>query len=411
MNPHVLVMNRWPQYRNDRQWDHEFCRYDDIIPPSCDVSYLCDADGRSGVPAAADPRRVHVVAGFDDVGALLDRVASVIDRHGPVTHVLAFSEYLLDAAAVVRAHFGIPGHRPDDVDRFRDKTEMKRLLRAAGLRVPAWFACDGAGDIHARALELGFPLILKPVRGASSKGVLKVDCVDAWRRIVETRELRGYEIEEYIDGDILHVDGVVDAAGRCVFMSVSRYVSSCLAFESGAPLGSVVLPESPATRACRAFAAACLQALGLRGSAFHLELFDRNGELVFLEIGARVPGADVPYVLHRVFGVNLFRLWVDVVLGRPTPPPRPAAASGGWLTIPRPGPLPRKVIAAGSLLGRVPGLYRELIPAAGETLADTGGGYTHLQGGRFLVEGDSEAQVLASLRAIRAQYVLETVPA
>ncbi|WP_063532564.1 ATP-grasp domain-containing protein [Burkholderia sp. MSMB1589WGS] len=411
MNPHVLVMNRWPQYRNDRQWDHELCRYDDIVAPHCDVSYLCDDEGRRGVPATADPSRVHAVADFDDIGALLERVASVIDIHGPITHVLAFSEYLLDSAAVVRAHFGIPGHWPDDVDRFRDKTEMKRLLRAAGIRVPAWFACDGADDVDARALELGFPLILKPVRGASSKGVLKVASADAWRRVVETSDLRGFEIEEYIDGDILHVDGVVDAAGQSVFASVSRYVSSCLDFESGAPLGSVVQTESPATAACRSFAAACLQALGLRSSAFHLELFDRNGELTFLEIGARVPGADVPYVLHRVFGVNLFRMWVDVVLGRPIQPLRPAATSGGWLTIPRPGPLPRKVIAAPSLIGRVPGLYRELVPAAGEMLADTGGGYTHLQGGRFLVEGDSEAQVLASMSAIRAQYVLETVPA
>ncbi|MET5020368.1 carboxylate--amine ligase, partial [Burkholderia pseudomallei] len=59
------------------------------------------------------------------------------------------------------AHFGIPGHRPDDLDRFRDKTEMKRLLREAGLRVPSRFASDAAGDIHARALDLGFQRILK----------------------------------------------------------------------------------------------------------------------------------------------------------------------------------------------------------------------------------------------------------
>ncbi|KVE26653.1 carboxylate--amine ligase [Burkholderia singularis] len=413
MKPHVLVMNRWPQYRNARQWDHELCRYDEIIPPDCDVSYLCDDEGRTGVPITADVRRVHAVASFDDIGEVIARVARVISLHGPVTHVLAFSEYLLDAAAAVRAHFEIPGHRPGDVDRFRDKTEMKRLLHAAGIRVPAWFACDadGAGDNDARALELGFPLILKPVRGASSKGVLKVESIDAWRRIVQTRELRGFEIEEYIDGDILHVDGVVDAFGQSVFMSVSRYISSCLEFEAGVPLGSVIQTESPVTAACRAFAAACVQALGLHGSAFHLELFERDGELIFLEVGARVPGADVPYVVHRVFGVNLFRLWVDVVLGNSSSPPRNVATSGGWLTIPRPAPLPRKVVIARSLVGRVPGLYRELIPAAGEMLTDTGGGYTHLQGGRFLVEGRNEAQVLASMDAIRTQYVLETVPA
>ena len=412
MKPHILVMNRWPQYRNGRQWDHELCRYEDILPGHCDVSYLCDEEGCTGLSGLIDPRRVSVIPDFGEIDSVVARVGRVIDEHGPITHLLAFSEYLLDPAAAVRQQFGIPGHRPADVDRFRDKIVMKRLLGAANMRVPKWFSCDGNEDIERCALELGFPLILKPVRGASSEGVQKVESLDALRGILATRDLKGFEIEEYVEGDIFHVDGVIDAEGQFVFSSVSRYISSCLNFKSGSPLGSIIQTESPLRSACQSFANGCLQALGLLASAFHLELFHRDDELIFLEVGARVPGADVPYVVHRTFGVNLFRLWADVVLGRSASAPAvTASASGGWITIPRPVPLPRKVLSAKSLLGSIPGLYRELIPVPGEILTDTGGGYTHMQGGRFLIEGVNEADVQASIDAVRTRYMLETIPA
>ncbi|WP_304993173.1 DUF1611 domain-containing protein [Burkholderia plantarii] len=411
MKPHILVMNRWPQYRNGHPWDHELCRHDEIIPSRYAVSYLCDEEGSRGLPLGQDPARVYRVDDFLDTEALAAQVKRAIVEHGPVSHLLAFSEYLLDPAAAMRERFGIPGQSRAEVDRFRDKTLMKRILQAADLRVPRWFACTTPDETEARARELGFPLILKPIRGASSKGVRKLDSIDALRAALATPDLGQYEIEEYIDGEILHVDGVLDRAGRCMFLCVSRYISSCLDFEAGVPLGSVIQTDTPLARACRAFALACLRALELRGSAFHLELFSRHGELVFLEIGARVPGADVPYTVDRAFGVNLFRLWVDAALDLPASlpvvsPPR----SAGWVTIPRPAPLPRRVVSAGSLLGRVPGLYRELIPAPGDLLTDTGGGYTHLQGGRFLIEGANEREVLASIREIVARYELSTTP-
>jgi hypothetical protein len=416
MSAHVLVLNRWPQYADSAQWDNELSRYDELIPRDHAVSYLCDPAGATGVPRDVAPHRIATIENFGDPAVVAGAVTQIVERHGAITHVVALSEYLLDTAATIRQQFGIAGHRPADVDRYRDKTVMKRLLHDANLRAPRWVTCTADRVATERqALELGFPLILKPVRGASSKGVETIDSIDGLRKIIETRDLAGYEIEEFIDGDIYHVDGVLDQAGHCVFACVSRYISSCLKFEAGAPLGSIVQTPSATSRAYKAFALDCLKALGLTGSAFHLELFDRNGELVFLEVGARVPGADVPYVVHQVFGVNLFQLWMDVVLAHPRSG-SPARAtvenerSGGWITIPRPRPLPCKVISATSLLGRVPGLYREFIPSSNQILAETGGGYTNLQGGRFLIQADTEDMVLAAMNAIRTRYELRTIP-
>ncbi len=207
------------------------------------------------------------------------------------------------------------------------------------------------------------------------------------------------------------VDGVVDREGQCLFASVSRYLSSCLAFAAGAPFGSVIQADGEHRTRCERFALGVLAALDLRASAFHLELFDTGTELVFLEIGARVPGADVPYVIHDVYGVNLYQLWVDVLMGKPVRPmPRDGAASGAWLMIPRPQPLPRRVVHATPLVGKVPFLYREVVPKAGDLLEHCEG-YATLQGGRFLFKGGTPREILEAVHTAQRDYRLTTVAA
>jgi len=405
------VLNRWPQYRGTERWDNALARYDDLLDHArYRVSYLCDPLGRRDL--LADERSacgIAVIPNFDDVERVVELAGELASAHGPFDHVVAFSEYLLDAAAAVRERYGIPGPRPEYVDRFRDKTIMKRLLAAAGIRVPVWFVCSTRRGVETAAAELGFPLVVKPVRGASSQGV-RIVAGAAELDALDPAALRGFELEEYVDGDLLHADGVVDRDGRPLFTSISRYVSPCLAFESGAPLGSVVQTRSAARDAYEQYAARVLAALDLRASAFHLEFFERCGELVFLEIGARVPGADVSYVIEDVYGVNLFRLWVEAALhGRTERVATAHERSGGWLTIPRPRPLPSRVVEASSLLGRVPLVYREAIPRPGDVLQETPG-YANAQGGRFLFRGGHESAVAAAIASAIAEYRLTTTP-
>jgi hypothetical protein len=408
MSSNILVLNRWPQYPAGDRWDNELARYRDLISHTQNnVTYICDSVGQQGVTVnCGASSHIHVVTDFANTDEVISLIGKLIQRNGTFDHVIAFSEYLLDIAALIRGRYGIPGPKPADVDRFRDKTTMKAILQRAQIRVPHWVLCDNPEQMLADAEILGFPLILKPRRGASSKGVRKIETVRELVSAFDGLTFVDYEMEEYVDGDMLHADGVVDCDGNCLFLCISRYIAPCLAFEQGTPLGSIIQTQPLAKY--HQFALRCLAALKLRSSAFHLEFFDTEKELVFLEIGARVPGADVSYVVHDVYGVNLFQLWVDVSLGRRTSPYHCSSRdSGGWLTIPRPQPLPQKVLHATPLLGKVPFLYRELVPKAGDILEDVGG-YASLQGGRFLFRGGTEHQIAEAIRVAQSQYTLET---
>ena len=411
MSGAILFLTRWPLYEDERRWENRLAAPELVFDPETDrVTYVCDESGRSGVPA--DAERVHVVPDFGDLDGVLETVDAIVRDEGPFDHVIGFSEILLDLAATLRERYGVPGSGPEETSRFCDKTVMKERVSRAGLRVPRWASCRTEDQVLAAAEEFGYPVIVKPVRGASSQGVREIATAEELRALCAERSLDDLEIEEFVQGEILHVDGVLDAAGKPLFLCTSRYVSTCLDFETlGAPLGSVFQTDPAVRGRCEDFAVRCLTALGLRSSAFHLELFDTGDELVFLEVGARVPGADVSYVINDVHGVNLFRLWVDVLLGRPVDPPVPdPELSGGWLIVKGPEPLPQKVTAATSLLGQIPYLYRELVPRPGEVLVSQPGSYATLQGGRFLFRGGAQEQIEEAVRQARAQYRLTTEP-
>src|SRR5258708_5467471 len=69
------------------------------------VTYVCDANGWRGVPAAA--KDAHLVPSLEDGEAVARLVADLVAKDGPFDRVIAFSEYLLDLAASLRERFGV----------------------------------------------------------------------------------------------------------------------------------------------------------------------------------------------------------------------------------------------------------------------------------------------------------------
>ncbi|HWB66955.1 MAG TPA: D-alanine--D-alanine ligase family protein [Mycobacteriales bacterium] len=59
-----------------------------------------------------------------------------------------------------------------------DKQQMKRLLAAAGLAVPAYAVARAGRPVPAAVAELGLPVFVKPARGGSSIGISRVTRAD-----------------------------------------------------------------------------------------------------------------------------------------------------------------------------------------------------------------------------------------
>ncbi|MDK1290630.1 ATP-grasp domain-containing protein [Pseudoalteromonas umbrosa] len=413
----IVILNNFWQYENSDRWDFELVEYDKwFCHQSYHITYIVNERGRSCVTAPESLCSIYEVTDFKDAAQLEAIMAEVIACHGPVDRVIAFSENLLTPAAMLREKFAIFGPKQQETERFRNKVVMKELVARAGLRVPKFIGLaqdvSGIASPLARFIaEVGFPLILKPVDGASSIGVKRIDSQQQLDLALEGCTQGQWQLEEFIEGEVYHVDGLVDAQGQILFSVSSRYINTCLEFSFVSPLGSTMVdPNSELHQHLEQFSQASLDALTLINSAFHLEVFvTADNEIIFLEVGARVAGADVPYVIAHNTGINLFSHWVDLIVNQHTEIQPTYRGLGAWLMFGLPEQLPQKVLGVSQFMGRVSSVYRQFLPES-QSLLFKEGGYCSLQSGRFLFSNQCALSLQADVNYVVEQFQIELQP-
>ncbi|MDN3354831.1 ATP-grasp domain-containing protein [Actinomadura sp. DC4] len=270
--------------------------------------------GKAGATVAessyVDPERAReLIAGvLDDPGA------------GEVT-LHSFDERNLLLAADLRAEFGLPGLRREDVLPFRDKCLMKERLVAKGIRVPRFgrydtaAAADRAAYFRAIADEVGLPFILKPVDGNSADGVYEIGSFDDYAAVPADLG-RPYEYEEFVDGTIYSVN-IISQHRSSLTAGVTEYLVNSSAVREGRVNADINLIDTdPRVPRMIAFAEDVLDALGRPDGASHLELFlTADDELVFLEVAARFKGLAGVAAMQRNYGVALVNLAFEVEAG------------------------------------------------------------------------------------------------
>lgn len=320
---HVLVLHRVPD---------SFVRYaENIDHDRHDVTYVYAPDRAVTLPAADLRSRRFERPGTGDTAAeVLEAVAGL---PGPDA-VVALSEYDLLAAGRLRDVFGIAGPTEKDVLPVRDKVVMKEVIAGADLRVPRFLPLADALRDGPAAVPWTGRTVLKPVSGASSEGVATFPTPTAAMDAGADLDPAGQEIEEFVEGPILHVDGLV-VGGVLVAVVASEYVGTCLGFAQGTPLGSVQVDLDPDLSG---WTRRCLEALDLRNGPFHLEGIRTPTGVVFLEIGARFGGADVVDTFELATGIRLppahLQLLVDGPLAAPQARVPAPDECYGWFVLP-----------------------------------------------------------------------------
>jgi biotin carboxylase len=262
------------------------------------------------------PVQVEIVR-WHETAAVLARVKA-LHQERPFTALATIDERMMEQAARLRDELQLPGLRAADVPRFRDKPTMKRVLGAAGVRVPEFALCTERAAVEA-LLSRHERIVIKPVDGMGSFGIVfaeSVQDVAAWFAEHGT-ELDHYEAEEFICGPMYHVNAVV-RDGLPIYTSAAPYLPGMapVDFGVGAPLASVLLEEMPLRRKLVAFSDRVIQALGLRDGITHLECFVTPAdEVVFCEIAARPAAGGIVRMIEAQSGINYGRAAVLLALG------------------------------------------------------------------------------------------------
>ena len=320
--------------------------------PSCEISSLgyvdtVDGNGNQRQEALVDySQQVNLNDAQGVVSAARARHASQ-----PVHGVMGYDDEVMPLVSRIATTLGLVGNPVETAIATRDKALMKERLSAADVPIAPYALAQDEDDAVRWANRSGYPVVVKPVRGAGSLGVIRADSEFELRsayqwvcRIVHEHGLNtegdsGTEqlVEQYLDGSEFSVE----------LLARDGELHVLCEFEKPQPLHGPFFEETiyvtPARltperrREMQSLAQQAMRALGIRNGPAHCELRLSNEGLFVIEIASRLIGGACSRVFPYVLGENIHEHILNIALGNKQPLPRQQAMAAGAMMIPVPG--------------------------------------------------------------------------
>ncbi len=214
-----------------------------------------------------------------------------------VDGVLAMAVEAAGSASRIAEALGIPTVGSTAADRATDKLARLKAWRAAGVSCPSFGEATDARQAMQVAQEIGLPVVLKPLKRAGARGVVRCDSLEEVREVydISARESEATVlIEEYIEGtehssESLVVDGRIHTLGFSDRNYDTKYKYPPHLLENGDTCPTV-LPQD-VYEDVLAEVEKAIRALGIDfGPAKGDILVSNEGRVYMLEMAARLSG-------------------------------------------------------------------------------------------------------------------------
>jgi len=272
-----------------------------LFPPDRYRVSVLSSSARTGGDGAAETDFAAHTDVFDHDATA--RLAQAVHRNHPVDRVATLSERLLEPAASLRSRLGAGGDTPEEARQFVDKAAMKAIAQGAGIPCAAGRVAATEDDVT-ELFDRHGAVVVKPRSSSGSQGVGILDtptAVEGWLR--ESFQPMAFLCEEFVPGDLCHIDAVV--FGDVREWDVSVYVRDTLALRRGLPLSSVTTADPVLRIAADRLLASVTDAWRIGAGVLHVEGFFHEGALTFCELAGRPGGAGVSEAFAATRGVNL----------------------------------------------------------------------------------------------------------
>src|SRR5205823_2800461 len=106
--------------------------------------------------------------------------ARAFAQEHPLQGVVGVDDDTAVVAAAIAGELGLVGNDVAAAHAARDKHEQRTLLAAVGVPVPRFTRYDVDDDPRRLAVGVSYPCVLKPLRLAASRGVIRADTPEAF---------------------------------------------------------------------------------------------------------------------------------------------------------------------------------------------------------------------------------------
>jgi len=267
------------------------------------------------------------------------KAVSFLARTRDFDRIVPLDDFDVELAAGLREHLRVPGMGETTVRYFRDKLAMRMAAREACIRVPDFVHVLNYDRVRSFLNRIPPPWVLKPRSMAGAIGIKKVHSAEEfWPMVEGLGDLQSqYLLEQFIPGDIFHVDTVVYQK-QIRFAIASGYGRPPMevSHEGGVFTTRILERDSDRVRHLLAANERVMAAFGLVNGVSHTEFIQarHDDEIYFLETSARVGGAHIAELVEAATGLNLWAEWAKVEVAggqRRYAPPDPKQDYAGLL--------------------------------------------------------------------------------
>ena len=244
-------------------------------------------------------------------------------KYGHIDYIESNNEYWLELDSKLREDFNInTGKKYSDMAPFKSKEAMKKYYKIAKVKTARFHISK---DIESDLLfikKVGYPIIAKPDNGVGAQKTYKIKSIDDLKKFYETKDNRKYIMEEFIEGELISFDGIVDSSSNPVFSSYEVFPRQAIDIvndlEDDFYYSSPTIPED-----LKEIGERVLKAFGAVKRWFHLEFFrltndhkylGKKGTIIGLEVNMRAPGGNTPDMINWANSVDTYKIWADTIV-------------------------------------------------------------------------------------------------
>ena len=240
--------------------------------------------------------------------------------------VLTFWEDSVLLTSKIVDSFGFNGISFNIAQHTKNKLLFREYCKKEGLKTPTALPIRKKEDLQKILELLTFPIVLKPVYGASSAFVIKVEektellqtydyvkqNISGHQESVEWDSLEIYA-EEYIDGDEVDID-IILQNGKIKFYSISDNFKTNEPFfiETGRATPST-LPRN-SQKELIDMAEETLEKLEIQNGIIHFEAKINNLDAIPIEVNMRMGGDEAYPSIKAAWGVDLIENAIKIAL-------------------------------------------------------------------------------------------------
>ena len=264
----------------------------------------------------------YKVSSLENYDEVLKAVAFFTHKYGKIDWLESNNEYWLAQDAQLRSDFNITtGIKADKIANIKEKSKMKKAYKKAEVPSADFSLVTTPAKAKKFIEKVGYPVVTKPDNGVGASDTHKIKNEDELKAFFENRNKDiKYIMEEYVDGDLVSYDAIIDSNGNPLFETGIFEPAIMDVVNDGLDVFYYVekkMPEKLLDAGRKS-----IKGFGVKSRFVHLEFFKLNedkdglgkkGDYIGLEANMRPAGGYTPDMYNYANNTDVYQIWADMV--------------------------------------------------------------------------------------------------